>query len=382
MKFKKVAKVAKVAKVEKVAMIENEEETADGIKYVSYALLYTNDFWKNDVSMREYINCFINETILQMNQVQIYCWKTVCPKINKLTPMIIEVLKKKTDFKTLLFDDNFMDDNKLFTMLPEHIENIILQGTSNLIFDEELELDMTNLPRELIYLDIGYKFKYELTLDYLPARLKILRTGAKVDVSIDNLPQGLEILEIGTQFSHSIDNLPDSIKILIFKTKSCGWNIYQPRSFNLYVNKINKLPLGLEILILEDIHDDIICDIDFSYLDNLTYIALPDNFDKPEFFNSSNIKWPPKLKKLYIGKIYNKVISILPPELECLVVHQNFDLEQNLIFVSRSLKKVMVDIRNEIMLNNNCHYGTFKKIKAKFPNINVELLSNLGGNRG
>jgi len=282
----------------------------------------------------------------------------------------------KTESKTLLFDDNFMDENKLFTMLPEHIEHIILQGTSNLVFDQELDLDITNLPRELIYLDIGYKFKYELTLDYLPTGLKVLRTGAKVDIPVDNLPQGLEILEIGEQFCHSIDNLPDSIKILIFKTKSSNWNIYNSRSYYLYVNKINKLPLGLEILILDKVHDDVICDIDFSYLDYLSYLALPDNFDGAEFFNSSNIKWPPKLKKLYIGKIYNQIISILPSGLEYLVVHQNFDLEKNLVFLPSSMKKVMVDIRREIMTNDKCHYGTFKKIKDKFPGIEVGFLSN------
>lgn len=326
----------------------------------------------NDGSMRKYIDNFINDTCLDILDMKTSYYPIyVCPKISKLNLEVIEILKKQEKYILIFFDENFRDENRLLTMLPEHIKYIKLEG-SNMLFNEELELEMTNLPRELICLDIGYKMKYELTLDYLPIGLKVLRMGAKLDVPIDNLPQGLEFLEIGKQFNHSIDNLPDSIKILIFKKMSSSWN----RPDYLYIKKINKLPLELEILILDNVHDDIICEIDFNYLDKLTYLALPTNFDKHEFFNSSNIKWPPKLSKLHIGKTYNQDINILPYGLEYLVVHQNFDLEKNLIFVPSSLKKVMVDVRREIMLNNNCHYGTFKKIKNKFPNINVGFLSS------
>ena len=349
---------------------------------LSYLPEYPSDLCslcKNDESMRKIIDNFIQDTSLDISHIKTFNSKTICPKISKLTREVIEVLKRQKNYVTLFFDESFIDKNKLFTMLPEHIKYITLEGTSNMMSDEELELDMTNLPRELIYLDIGYKFKYELTLNHLPEGLKVLRTGAKVDVPVENLPQGLKILEIGTQFSHSIDNLPDSIKILIFKTKCSNWNIYYARpysSYNLYSKKINKLPLELEVLILDYIHDDVICNIDFSYLDKLTYLALPDYFNEKEFFNSSNIKWPPKLKKLYIGRTYNKVISILPNGLEFLVVHQYFDLEKNLVFVPSSLKKVIVDIRQQIIMSDKCHYGTFKKIQDKFPSIEIRLLSN------
>lgn len=354
---------------------DKEEDTIDGIKYLEFSLIYKYDQLKCNIEMKKYINCFINNTYLDLNQVKNYYWNTVFPKINKLTPTIIDVLKKQYKYKSLFFDDNFIDEHKLFTMLPEHIEYIVLRGINNLFFDQELELDITNLPRELIYLDIDFKFKYKLTLDYLPAGLKVLRLGAKIDVPIENLPQGLIILEIGTQFNQSIDNLPDSIKILIFKTESRSRYVYNSRPYNLYVNKINKLPLELEVLILDDVLDDVICDIDFSYLVNLKYLALPNNFDESAFFESSNKKLPQKLKKLYIGKTYNQIIKILPPELEFLIVHQNFDLEKNLIFLPSSIKKIMVDIRNEIIHNDNCHYDTFVKLEKKFPNIKVGFLS-------
>lgn len=359
------------------AEMADNEESIDGIQY--QPVLWECE-WECDASMRKYINSFINDTCLHINHLQNYYWDIVSTKIYKLTPIVIEVLKntknkQNTKHKLLIFDENFTDTHNLFTMLPEHIKYITLQGSSSMLFDQELKLDMTNLPRDLIYLDIGYKFKYKVLLDYLPAGLKVLRIGDKVDVPIDNLPQGLEILEIGKLFSYNIDCLPDSIKILIFKTKPRNWSIYNSEPYYLYLNNINKLPLCLEVLIFDCLHDEVICDIDFSYLVNLTYIALSYEFDKVEFFNPSNNKWPPKLKKLHIGKTYNQVIRILPPELEFLIVHQNFNLEKNLIYAPSSLKKVMIDVCNEIIHNDNCHYGTFKKIENKFPNIKVGFLS-------
>ena len=235
------------------AEMADNEESIDGIQY--QPVLWECE-WECDASMRKYINSFINDTCLHINHLQNYYWDIVSTKIYKLTPIVIEVLKntknkQNTKHKLLIFDENFTDTHNLFTMLPEHIKYITLQGSSSMLFDQELKLDMTNLPRDLIYLDIGYKFKYKVLLDYLPAGLKVLRIGDKVDVPIDNLPQGLEILEIGKLFSYNIDCLPDSIKILIFKTKPRNWSIYNSEPYYLYLNNINKLPLCLEVLIFD-----------------------------------------------------------------------------------------------------------------------------------
>lgn len=354
-------------------MTENADDTLKDIRFINYCI--SLELWKSDISMKKYINYFSEKTCLGLNQVEIYSKTVLCPKIFKLTHSAIDTLKNQQKFKSLIFADDFIDNNSLFTMLPEHIEYITLQGTSNMVFDQEEVLDLTNLPRELIYLDIGYKFKYLLTLDYLPTGLKVLRMGSKLDVPINNLPQGLEILEIGSAFNHSIDNLPDSIRILIFKTKSRDWYIYKSKPFNIYINKINKLPLGLEILILEDVLDSVICNIDFSYLDNLTYLALPHNFDDVKFFEPEIIKWSPNLKKLHIGKIYNQIINVLPSCLEVLIVHQNFNLEDNLVSVPSSLKNVMIDVRNEYIYNDKCNYETFKKLEDKFPGLKIKFLS-------
>ena len=359
--------------------VNSQEELFEEIKYYERTFLFTTDLWTTDTSMRKYIDNFIKHTRFHIDQYN-YNWDTIAPYIYDLTTNVIEVLKNDTENVILLFDYCFIDKHRLLTMLPEHIQYIILNGTSTMTFNEELYLDCTNLPRDLVYLDIGYKFKYILTLDYLPLGLKVLRLGAKLDIPIENLPQGLEILEIGRNFNHPIDNLPDSIRILIFKTKSINWNFHCIEPYYYYLHKINKLPLSLEILIFDYIQDEIICDIDFSYLFNLTYIALPYHFDEVSFFNSSssrsssNHNWPPNLKKLHIGKTYNHTISELPPSLECLIVHQNIDLETNLLYVPSNLKTVLVDVRNEIIHNDYCHYGTFKKIKDKFPGIDVTFL--------
>lgn len=358
--------------------IDSQEESIEGIKYYERTVLFTPNLWKTDASMRKYVNNFIKHTWFHIDQYN-YHWYTKIAYINNLTLNVIEVLKKNKGNVILIFNSSFIDRYRLLTMLPEHIQYIILDGTSNMTFDEELYIDFTNLPRDLIYLNIGYKFNYLPTLDYLPLGLKVLRLGEKLDVPIDHLPQGLEILEIGRNFNHPVDNLPDSIRILIFKTKSTN------RNFNCidpyyYLHKINRLPQKLEVLIFDYVQDEVICDIDFSYLTNLTYIALPNKFDEVSFFNASNLsnpgnpKWPPNLKKLHIGKTYNNTISELPPSLECLVVHQNFDLETNLLYVPSNLKEVLVDVRNQIIQNIKCHYGTFKQIQKKFPGIKVEYL--------
>jgi len=357
-----------------------EENIVEGVEFYEYSLAYSYDLWRSEESMSKYIDYFINDACLIMNNARRNFWYTICPKIYDLTQSAISLLNTEERYKTLFFDEDFKDNHKLLTMLPKHIGYIFFQGTSNIMYEEELELDFTNLPQELIYLDIGYKYKYILTLDCLPAGLKVLRMGDKLDVPIDNLPQGLEILEIGKLFTHSIDNLPDSIKILFFNKKLYVWANYSyalnpPRL--LYSKKINKLPLGLVVLVFENIMDEVLCDIDFSYLENLIYLVLPYYFDDEDFFNpSKHAKWSSKLKTLHIGKTYNKIIGELPPGLETLIVHQNFDLEKNLVCVPRSLKKVLIERNNEIITNDKCHYGTFDKIASKFQGVKVGFLSS------
>lgn len=361
--------------------IEDSNKSEDNIekfKYFEYLLCYTPNLWKNKYSMQEYINYFINKSCLDINYLKKYYTNIVCPEINQLTHKIIEILKNKPFIKSLVFTDNFVDENNLFTMLPEHIEYITLRGTNNTVCIKEHNLNILNLPRELIYLDINNNIKYLLTLNYLPAGLKVLRIGTNINIPIEHLPQGLEILEIleiGNNFHQNIDNLPDSIKMLIFTTEYSIRNIYNSKSFILYINKINKLPKSLEVLILNNILDTVICDIDFSNLINLSYLVLPYYFDDYEFFNSRRILYPPNLKILHIGKMYNKQISILPPSLEVLIVHQDFNIEYNLKYIPCKLKNVKVDIRNEVINNDNCHYETFKKIQEIFPSIKVEFLS-------
>jgi hypothetical protein len=356
-----------------------EENILEGVEFYEYSLAYTYDLWRSEESMSKYIEYFINDAGLEINNARRHCWYTICPKIYDLTPAAVDFLKKEERYKTLFFDESFTDNHKLLTMLPKHIGYIFFQGTSSLTFDEEIELDFTNLPQELIYLDIGYKYKYILSLDHLPAGLKVLRMGDKLDVPIDNLPQGLEILEIGKLFTHSIDNLPDSIKILFFTKKLYVWanHYYRGNSHILYSKKINKLPLGLVVLVFDNVIDEVLCDIDFSYLENLIYLALPYYFDDAEFFNPAKRgKWSGKLKTLHIGKTYNKIIGELPAGLETLLIHQNFDLEENLVCVPRSLKNVLIERKNEIITNDKCHYETFDKISAKFQGLKLGFFTS------
>jgi hypothetical protein len=284
------------------------------------------------------------------------------PHVYNLTYDVLHILK---NYNCVSFSRDFDDINNNFQQLPNNIKWIIFERAySGLkVFNKPLN----NLPPNLIYLELGSD--YNQSIDNLPSGLKILRLGDKFNQTINNLPNQLEILEIGKDFNKNLDNLPSGLKVLIFR----GY-ITENYKFNI---EINRLPLNLEILILEDLCDSIILDIDFTVLNKLQFISLPKTFNNSRIGLKNGVfNWPPNLKILKFGYYFNSKLDNLSESLEELIVSQNFNLESNLDKLPSNLKNIWINIRRDYIYNDNCNLFIFDKIRKKYPNISLSFLDN------
>ena len=144
----------------------------------------------------------------------------------------VNKIKKIINFdnlKSITFDANFNKKLTLFTFPPKIAKNII-----------HIEF-ARNYTQNISYLE---KFNNLTTLIF----------GDNFNKNVDNLPQNLQYLKFGKKFNQKIDNLPKNLQYLIF-TKNSMFNQFIDKLPNniitiimgWYFNRnINKLPQKLK----------------------------------------------------------------------------------------------------------------------------------------
>ena len=131
-------------------------------------------------------------------------------------------------------------------ILPDTLETLIL-GFNYV-------QNITHLPSQLRYLDLGYRFNHDIDFSTC-VNLRILRLSHYYNHSLDSkLPESLQHLKIGAKIIHPIIYLPDNIHTIV---KYNSAPIYYPKNLkNLYIHNkhppinITDLPMSLKYLFI------------------------------------------------------------------------------------------------------------------------------------
>lgn len=142
------------------------------------------------------------------------------------------------------------------------------------------------LPESLLDLQTSHSFN--LPVDNLPTKLKIIRFGQGFNQSVNNLPNSLEEIYFGRSFNHPIDNLPNGLVKIKFNYHG------------IFSQPVNNLPSGL-------LH----ITFNISYSNHID--CLPDSIEELyglEAYNLKINKLPTKLKK-YSLCLQNNIDKLL-----------------------------------------------------------------------
>ena len=140
--------------------------------------------------------------------------------------------------------------------------------TTHLIFGDEYNKKLMNIPKSVIYIKFGENFNRKIGIGDFPENLRYIEFGEEFNQLIrpNIFPRLVEIIKFGTQFNRSIfcNVLPKNLKYLEF-----GW----------YFNKdivIGSLPQGLKSLILS-----------YSFNGNLNIKNIPKNLSRIHINNEN-----------------------------------------------------------------------------------------------
>lgn len=252
----------------------------------------------------------------------------------------------------------FLEDFSILLNLPESLEELYYQGSSDIN-------PITNLPNGLKILQFGYLFNHPLgyidpdgnVISYLPPKLEVLQffcdwdsdefryeslfehsingflpdsikylgLSDKFNLPIDKYPSNLEILRFGYNFNQNVENLPETLIEL---------------EFGLHFNqRIDNLPKGLKKLIL---FGDFNQPID-SLPEGLLKLKFPSGNTIGEYpgkFNQPIENLPNNLKSLMIGSEFNQPLDFLPISLKKLIINGKFNQEINNL--PPNLKKITI----------------------------------------
>jgi hypothetical protein len=203
------------------------------------------------------------------------------------------------------------------------------QSLQDLHFSGEVKwtesLKCSVLPAALKTLWLGRSYKYALGENVLPSNLHKLAIESNIPLP-EALPQGLKTLVLTGDFDNPIDAscLPDTIVFLVI-----GHSFNQPLhdvfircpglqqlKFEGSFNRFNQSLDGIRNL--ENLHTLMIGN---SMSKTLLAITLPASLTElwcGNKFNSDFNRRLPKLKKVHVGKIWCKSLSILATHMPCL----------------------------------------------------------------
>lgn len=201
--------------------------------------------------------------------------------------------------------------------------------TTHIIMEQYADFSLDNLPKELLELEISFRFGGSNTLNNLPNKIRRitfsdegdLGPGSIFDSPLDHLPESLIELNLGNNFDQSVDKLPENLLYLNFgymfnkNVDKLPKSLLRIRFGNNFNQSVDHLPSNLEYL-------------EFQGLFNQTVDCLPKNLNILRFhmnFNQPVDNLPINLKELYLSWYFNKPIDKLPENLKILNLSSEFN---------------------------------------------------------
>ena len=135
-------------------------------------------------------------------------------------------------------NESFIIKNKYLKLFDNIL--IILKHNvtiTKLIFDEDFNQPLDNLPNTITHLSFSKYSKFNYPLDNLPNSITYLEFGSHFNHPLNNLPNTITHLTIGSKFNHPLNNLPNTITHLSFSKYS---------KFNQLVDNLPKSLTHLE----------------------------------------------------------------------------------------------------------------------------------------
>ncbi len=167
------------------------------------------------------------------------------------------------------------------------LENINNSGKDKIIFGEQFNSTIDNLPNSIKKIQLPHCYTHPLY--NLPNQLIYLKLLAyKYPHALNNLPNTLEILIIGNDIMNPLDNLPNSLKIL--------------HVLGIYQYPLDNLPSQLEELMITELDPKI-------HMDNLPNSIK--NLSLSNLCESKIENWPSSLKILDIIKYAHPIDNII-----------------------------------------------------------------------
>jgi hypothetical protein len=283
---------------------------------------FDNDIAILDISNKGIKGILNLEKFSQLEEL--YCSNNEITKIMNI-PNTLKIIYNSDDEVNLLDNLSCVDEIEIKDNMITH-----------LIFKENFNLPINNLPDSLTHLRFYFHSKFNQPINFLPKNLKLLFLGIDFNQPIDFLnsegfPSSLTILQIGERFNQPINNLPNSLTTLILGSDFNQSIDNLPSSLTRleitgnFNQPINNLPNSLTHLVLGSEFNQPIENLPNSLIDleiygnfNQSVDNLPNSLNVlvlgPEF-NQSIDNLPNNLKYLDIGGDYNKLINKLPENL-------------------------------------------------------------------